>query len=805
MKNLGRILALRFRRSLGVMLALSLLGTGLAVVWQKLDWLEMSAQEASAYDSALNFYTDKIWFPPGQARRSEQVIVVAIDDKTIREVYRNETLRNGYGSYPYSRKMWALVVPHLLEQGARAVVFDATMDDPHPDRGGDELFFQALQQRRGPFYLGFNLVPGGQPLPKVKAPANRLPLAAPPPPSEPGPDSEAVGGGRASPEEQFVEVPFPDTSPTAESALRTAEALAFPVTASGGLSVSELPKVEDLDPRGVRTGQRLPRFPLSPLSGLTEPVAGWGAVLPEQDSDGKIRRTRFAYSDGVNNYVTLSLAVAADLYRAESVDIAPGQLKLGKKVIPINPDGTAEIDYGGTLDHRFRSVSLINVQDDALYRQKLQPRDPEMAGLFKEKVVVICGTALGTADIKATPFSHNQPGCVKTAAELENLLSGRFIVEAPYWLSVLLALGVAFLSVMIITVVKSPWTDLGWPVLLYFGFFLVPGLVLVASKVHLLSVMPNLAGTFSSVAAVAYNHFFARKDREQLKRMFASYMEKDLVEVMAESPTLPKLDGENQEITAFFSDIKGFSSFSEKFKEDPRALMKILNTYLSRVTPVLQQQHGCIDKYIGDAVVCLFGAPVKREEHALDACRAALAVQKEISLLRQEFRQRGWPDVYTRIGLNTDMMLVGNIGSQQLLDYTAIGDGMNLASRLEGTNKHYGTLILMGEKTFARVSSLVEAREVDRVRVAGKGEATTIYELLALRGELAGKKREVVELYARALAFYRQGSFSSALPLLAEAARLDPEDGPTRTLLGRCEEFSRAPPVGFDGITNLEK
>src|SRR5262249_8954614 len=162
---------------------------------------------------------------------------------------------------------------------------------------------------------------------------------------------------------------------------------------------------------------------------------------------------------------------------------------------------------------------------------------------------------------------------------------------------------------------------------------------------------------------------------------------------------------------------------------------------------------------IGDAVVCIFGAPLRTEDHPVKACAAALGVQREVLAMRSEFAAQGLPDVYTRIGINTAVMFVGNFGSEQLFNYTAMGDGMNLASRLEGANKPYGSLILLGPRTHALVAQAFETRELDRVRVAGKREAVAIHELLAARGDLDPRKREVVGLYAEALAAWRAQRF----------------------------------------------
>src|SRR5262249_4801689 len=191
--------------------------------------------------------------------------------------------------------------------------------------------------------------------------------------------------------------------------------------------------------------------------------------------------------------------------------------------------------------------------------------------------------------------------------------------------------------------------------------------------------------------------------------------------------------------------------------------------YLTRVSAVLQEHGACLDKYIGDAAVCIFGAPLRTPMHAVDACRAALKVQEEVTRMREEFKAQDLPDVYTRIGVNTAVMFVGNFGSEQLFSYTAMGDGMNLASRLEGANKAFGTLIMIGPRTYELAKDHIEARELDWVHVAGKSETVAVYELLALKGQLPETKQRVVQLYAQALALYREARFDEALTPLTAA------------------------------------
>ncbi|HEY0879985.1 MAG TPA: adenylate/guanylate cyclase domain-containing protein, partial [Archangium sp.] len=432
-------------------------------------------------------------------------------------------------------------------------------------------------------------------------------------------------------------------------------------------------------------------------------------------------------------------------------------------------------------------------------------KDPQGA-LFKDKYIFVGGIAVGTGDSKATPLEQATPGIVKQAATLDNILNDNFIIAAPYWLSLTFAFLVALFSVALVMVVRNTFVDIGWPVLLYVGFFTITGSFLVATRLHVLSALPGLAGTVASILATTWERLFAAKERERMKEMFQNYMEADLVELMVEQKKLPSLEGENMHVTAFFSDIKGFSTFSEKLKDEPRKLMRLLNRYLSVVTPELTKEGACIDKYIGDAVVALFGAPVPHEDHALRACRGALAVQKAITSLRVEFRGEGLPDVYTRVGLNTGTMMVGNIGSAQLLDYTAIGDEMNLAARLEGANKNYGTLIMMGPGTYEAVKDQVECRELDWVRVAGKTQAVPVYELLAMKGELHHDKLKVVDLYGQALLAYRQRRFGDARLKLEQALQADQGDGPSQRLMQLCTHYeTHPPPEGWNGVSSLDK
>lgn len=760
------------------MVLVSLLATALAVLCQRLDWLGLSDAEAGAYDNGLTFFTGEDWFPWGKVEKSKDIVVIAIDDGSMKGIRTDRAYAEAFGSWPYSRDLWSFVFEHLMKEGAKAVVYDAIVDEPDSDVAGDVKMGRTVSELGVPYYVGFGFSPtAGIELPKVEA-KNRFPQ---PPAPRPLPEGTTLP---ASAEETFPEEPLPEDE--GQQRTRIAQALAFPVVTTG-LSLPTF--VTDENCATAKC------FPVPPIEPLLDVTSGFGLVLAEVDGDGKMRRTRFAYTDGVHSYVTLPLALVADLWKADRVELSPKQLKVGERVIAINEEGDAEIDYGGRFEERFPQVSLISVLNDRDRKERGKKGQlPE--GLFKDKIVLIGGIAVGLSDQKATPFSSLTPGVTKQAAVIQNLLDGRFITYAPFWVSALLAFVVALFSVSLIVVLKSTVLEIAWPLLLFFGFFVVTGSLLVLTKVHVLSAMPTLAGELASVTAVAFNHFFASKERERIRGLFTNYLAKEVVDELIEMPEgeLPKLHGESREVTAYFSDIRGFSTLSEQYRDRPAELVKLLNRYLTVVTAVLQARKSCIDKYIGDAVVSIFGAPLHDYPHAVYACWAALEVQEALARLGQQFVQEGLPVLHTRIGINTDVMFVGNMGSEYLLDYTAIGDGMNLASRLEGANKAYGTRILIGPRTYELAKGDIEARELDFIVVPGKTQVVAVYELLAKKGQLDAKTTSLVGLYAQALSLYRAGQFAQALPLLQQALGLVPEDGPSKVLKEKCARFLETPP-----------
>lgn len=818
-----QLIQLRLRRSWLVIFIIAGLATGTAAVWWELDVMEISDSEVSAYDeglkaftipkrAALKFLQEHLGL--GKVVRSDDVVVVALDDKTLTEVSASAPLSKLYGrSVPFDRVIWANLITYLSKAGARAIVFDMVMNEPSSDGTGEVAFANALEEISAPVILGFNTAPNDTALPKVEANLQR-PLGA-----MPAPPQKVVA------EDEFPEPPTAEEQAAMDAAaaknrlLWAAKAYSVPVNVKE-LEVPSFPKEIELGLDGNPTGKELPHFPMPSLPQVLESADGFGAVTVEEDDDGKMRRTAFLYTDGNNVYPTLSVVAVARLEQAKEVTLEKGKLTIGSRRVRINNDGTAEIHYGGRLGDRFRMIPMIDVLNRFHFcnarvgkSDKVafdcpggdMGKDPEGAP-FKGKVVLVGGTHVGSGDSKTTPLEANVPGLVKQAATIENLLNDQFVIAAPYWVSLCLSLLVALFSVSLVLVVRNAFVDIGWPVLLYLGFFTVTGGFLVATRIHILSAMPGLAGTVGSILAILWERLLAPKERERLRTQFQNFMEGDRIDLMVEQQKLPTLEGKLLEVSALCSDIKGFAVLSDHLRGEPLALMRLLNRYLSALTPELTAQGGCLEKYLGGSVTALFGAPMPEANHALQACQGALSAQAAVAELRADLRAQKLPEVFSKVGLNTGTMLVGNIGSEQLLSYTAFGDEMDMAKALSALNDTYDTLIIMGPSTYAAVKDHVESRELDWVRVGGRnGRQMAVHELLALRGELSVDKRRVLELYGQALVAYRAREFNQAKVLAGQALAVDGGDGPSKRLLGLCTQYEKhLPPEEWDGVLELE-
>jgi adenylate cyclase len=301
------------------------------------------------------------------------------------------------------------------------------------------------------------------------------------------------------------------------------------------------------------------------------------------------------------------------------------------------------------------------------------------------------------------------------------------------------------------------------------------------------------------VALNTYRYVFADRQKKQIKSAFGKYLDPSVVDQVTDDPGRLSLGGEALTLTVLFSDIRGFTGISERL--GPVELVAFLNEYLTAMTDIVMRRKGLLDKYIGDAVMAVFGAPYPYAEHALEACRTAYEMQLALKDLNAGWMGRGLPEVAIGVGVNTGEMVAGNMGSRDRFNYTVIGDDVNLASRLEGLNKVYGTRIIISASTQALIGEQFWTRTVDLVRVMGREEPVEIFELL---GPIdAPQPLDYVAEYLELVADYRAGKFAEAKASAARLAAAHPEDHVLGVYAARLAELSENPPADWDGVLHL--
>ncbi len=300
-----------------------------------------------------------------------------------------------------------------------------------------------------------------------------------------------------------------------------------------------------------------------------------------------------------------------------------------------------------------------------------------------------------------------------------------------------------------------------------------------------------------------YRFMVEERDKRELRSIFSRYVSSSVVDELLKKPEMVKLGGEKRICTVMFSDLADFTSLSET--TPPEQLVKLLNEYLTEMTHIILDNQGTLDKYEADAIMAIFGAPIELENHALLACKTALRMTEAISRIRESWKKRKLPELQQRIGINTGPMIIGNMGSDIRFDYTAIGDAVNLASRLEGANKLYGTQILISEAAYTMAREQVVVRQLDLVRLKGKREPVKIYELVALKDDaLDVKTREVLNYFQVGYQHYLSRNWDWAMNQFRQALQIKGNDGPSRLYLYRCQEFLENPPApDWDGVYQL--
>jgi adenylate cyclase len=478
----------------------------------------------------------------------------------------------------------------------------------------------------------------------------------------------------------------------------------------------------------------------------------WGFVTAELDMDGFIRRYRLVQEHLGDNYLAFALQVLlADQNLEDAETIRSGNtLRVGPFSIPLYLNETMLINYYGGPTGTFPEFDFDQVIDDSSYMTVSELEifeintfdDPEYGllhqGVFRDKIVLVGATMPELQDYFSTPFApfRNMPGYQTHANAIQTILDKSFIYSLgenfELFILMLFAVSVVFISL---------YTSALWGLLAVFlhvsGYTSLVIFMFIEHSVLLPVSGPLLTIVVGYLISVIYNYVTEQREKGRIKLMFGSYVSPELVNIIIDSGDDPKLGGEESVITAFFSDIQNFASFSEKL--NPTQLVDLINEYMTAMTEILTEERGTLDKYLGDAIVAFFGAPVHMPDHALKACITSQRMQKKQRELKEKWKSESkkWPEVVThmqtRIGLNTGLVITGNMGSSTRFNYTMMGDNVNLAARCESACKLYGVYTIATEDTKTeseKYGNDCVFRLLDKIVVVGRTKPVTVYEIV---------------------------------------------------------------------------
>lgn len=723
-----------------------------------------------------------------EGKQHDLIQVIAIDQTTLdwgnwyHENYEQINPENSHKFiWQWDRAVYDIIAQFLSQGGAHVLALDMDLSSPYPsgDASGDEALAMST--------LFSNAEGGGKPY--LIHTLNLL--------ESPDPRKQAIGLSEAM-----------------EACLHGG------AIAVEGAKESGLPF--DRSDTGRYYDQILPYGKILQHFKGQESLLRLGGVMAQPDSDAVIRRVRPLVTYRGRTYPSLGLA--AVLAHIESED-GPGSGKVtvdgdelivtrtrtGKEQrLPLTPSGDILIRWGDSGretgnpdDDYFRTIPAHRIVRASLASQGMLTLDGSKEEIlepddFAGKIVFLGTTTPGLHDLKATPVSEDYPGVKVHAALAEALLQGRAIKRlGAGWRSGLAALA-GLLALAATLYVRSGFLKIAASLLL--AVLLVVAAVLLfldaSLWIDLVTPLAGVAAAFS--AGTTYNYFTEGRRSREVTQMFQHFAPPQVVKRLMVNPEELHTRGEIVEVTSFFSDIRSFTALSNtpEMRRDPGKLTDHLNDYLTEMTQAITDCGGTVDKYIGDAVVAIFGAPLPLENHSREACRAALECQRRLDLFNAAAEKKGLPAFVTRIGLYTGTATVGCVGSRERYSYTAIGSAVNFASRLEGVNKTYGTLILAGGDLAGRAKETIRFRLLDRIRVPGLEEGAPpleVHEVVATTDDDDPLSSEFRALFAEARQLYNDGKFRDAAGKFGFLFDKY-EDMPSRALAERCRFFSDSPP-----------
>lgn len=635
--------------------------------------------------------------------------------------------------WPWPRELWKDVLAFLRRGGARAAAFDLFFSEGSSYRQADDDAFAKALREFKDAYL-----------------------------------IAAFSGGESEPD---------------AAALARAEELA--------------PRVELEDPALAALFPEAKGIESLPLPEFLAAARGLANAQHEPDPGGVYRRVRPLTRFRGHYYPSLGIALAhAALDPAGPIRVTrEREIVIGGRRLALERDGSILLRF--TPEVRAAHEAAVEAWD-ALEASDADPPVTASPADFAGKIAIIGYSAPGLYDLRPNPLMSNGPGMLVHAATVMNILEGRSLRtwtrEARWPLFAALA-ALAALTGALVAATAFVRRQVAALVGVGFAWFFFAAWWAFPRDLVVDLIAPECAVTLAFAGGTLLNYATEGRQRRIVKEAFQHYLSPAFVEELLRDPSKLRLGGERRELTIFFSDLAGFTTMSEKL--EPEELVRLLNLYLTRMTTIILKLGGTHDKYEGDAIMAFFGAPVEVPRHASFCCLAAIEQQEAIAELNAEWRALGLPEVHARMGINTGNVVVGNMGSEQTMDYTVMGDSVNLASRLEGANKPFGTRIMVGERTRELAQGDVEFRELAGLRVKGKKKPVTVFEVLGAKGAVPEAQIATARRFEAGLRLYEARDFAGAARVFAELKAAG--DPPSSLYLEECERFIREPP-GADWV-----
>ena len=552
-------------------------------------------------------------------------------------------------------------------------------------------------------------------------------------------------------------------------------------------------------------------YPFPALKAVAKSMAQ--VTQPVKEEDGTIRleplligisRDYTTWAEDPESLPTLGLKAVALLEGKSPKDYLSLPGVIGGSLVRLNYVGQRDVlagsikDADGELHEQWYTDHAIpRIPAKSVLRRTLSDADKKR---IKDGIVFVGSTSLGAFDHFPSPFTGQEPGVMVHALLADNVLQSRYLTVASIWVTLGLIMAAVFGAFLLfrLTPLQSGLAFFFLLAAAFYGHYL---LFLRLYIIELAAPLLGFVGTF--LVLVVHRTVEENRKAAEVRGMFGQYVPPEVVDILVKNPERLKLGGEKRDMTMFFLDIAHFTTISEKMS--PEALIQFLNHYLTALTDDIFHNNGVVDKYIGDCVMAFWNAPLDEPDHRRKACLAAVACVATIERLNKEYVDPSMPETpKVRIGLNSGEVVVGNTGSARKLAYTVLGDEVNLASRLEGANKFFGSTLMASEDTYSEGKDVVEGRLLGAVRVVGKAIPIKVYELLAKKGELPANWAKGIPIYHEAIVHYENKRFAEALKGFEEFLKHVPDDKTARLYMNACNDYVVIPPPqGWEPVFNL--